>query len=98
MTAPYAASFAGAFVACWIVSRLVARFIFKKAQGITRVLAPNAVTLVVVTLLGGLGAANGGYPKFLSALAQYAPPVLLWIAIDATTHWVRVRRAASKAA
>ena len=78
----YLPFFAGALLVTWIVSRLARRVLFNKATGSQRALGPNVVALVLATLLGGLGLADGGPPQFVTALVQYLPPVLLLAAID----------------
>ena len=79
----YLAFFVGAFVLVWVVSRTIRRLLFKESSGWKRAIAPNLGTLVVATVLGGLGMADGGSPQFLNALLQYLPPIAVWVALDA---------------
>jgi hypothetical protein len=83
--------FIGALVITFLISRLVRRFAFRQAAGADRVIGPNLATLVIATVLGAFGMADGGSPAFSRAFLRYILPVAIWTVVDA----IRERRASS---
>ncbi len=74
---------AGAFVPCFLVSRLFLWLTRKwTGGGNWRVLACHAGSLAVATVLGGLGMADGGPFAGAQALQTYALPQLVLFIVD----------------
>ncbi|KFC74738.1 Periplasmic protein-like protein [Bosea sp. LC85] len=76
-----------ALVLTTIISAIVGRFTTS-----SRVFIANGLSLIIATLLSGLGRADGNDPDFVSAFGDYALPQLVVFAID----FLRSRGAAAR--
>jgi hypothetical protein len=73
----------GALLITFVVSRLLRRFAFRKVTGARKVLAPNIGALIVASIIGAFGMADGGSPAFGRAFLTYLLPVVIWTVVDA---------------
>ncbi len=72
----------GAIIITFLLNRLGA-FLFRKVSpDRTRILLANGVAFAFAVIVGGLGYADGGPPRFLYAASLYVLPALGWMAID----------------
>jgi hypothetical protein len=86
------AFFVGALVPTLGLSRLA--FIFMRSWkdgGVPRILLANGISLLVVTLLGGMGLADGGAFAAPQAFASYVLPQAVWLVFDLLRHYRRRR-------
>jgi hypothetical protein len=82
------AGFVGALIGVWIISRVLRATVFRALSGYSRLAAVYVSTLLLGTVLGGLGFADGGPPQFGYAFLSYLPPVLVWAGYD----YLRLRK------
>ena len=73
---------ASALFISWVVSRAARWLLFRKATGLRRALAPNAVSLVLLTLLEAVSSPAAGPPNVPGALLYYVPAALLLSGMD----------------
>jgi len=77
---------------------LISRILFLVTRswdgGVRRIVVVNAVSLLAVSFIAGMGMADGGAFAGLSALVLYAIPQAVWLVVDLFIH----RRRQSKAA
>jgi hypothetical protein len=72
----------GGLIITFIVSRLLTLVFRRWLANPKALVAANLATLVIATVIGGFGLADGGAPKFVLAFAQYTIPVLIWLVFD----------------
>ena len=75
-------SLIGALIITLLLSRVFRKWPFGRARGLMKAVGPNVLTLVLATVLGGFGNADGGSPQFLRAAGLYVLPVCLWTIVD----------------
>jgi hypothetical protein len=72
----------GALLITFLVSRLIGLLIRRWVSNPTKLLIANFGTLMVATVLGGYGFANGEQPLFSTAFFSYVVPVMVWLVHD----------------
>src|SRR3972149_9421409 len=76
------ATFIGALVPTFFLSRIMLRVMKSWDGGMRRLVVAHAVALLIVSFLGGMGFANGGAFAGWEAMAVYGFPQFLWFALD----------------
>ena len=72
----------GGVVAMLLLSRLTL-WIFKKlGDNERRIISAYLLAYGIAVLIGGMGYADGGPPRFLYAAGVYIVPALLWLVVD----------------
>lgn len=66
------------FVMTWVGMR-TSRFWL---SGYRQIAVGGALAIIIATVLGGFGFADGGPPRFFYAFATYLNATLLWIAVS----------------
>lgn len=74
--------FAGALIPTLLVSRLLLWVTRKWNGGVSRYLAAHLVSLLIASLLGGMGRADGGAFAPIEAAAIYIGPQVVWLLVD----------------
>ena len=72
----------GGLVLTYLLTRLGLWLTKKMGDNQRRIWIVYAVTFALTVVLGGLGFADGGPPRFVFAAAIYGGPLLLWLVID----------------
>lgn len=76
----------GAVVGGLLITFLIRRFwlwALKRIQDEKlRVFIAAALTLALSSVIGGLGYADGGPPRFLYAAMIYVVPTIMWLVVD----------------
>lgn len=74
--------FLGALIPTYLISRLFFFLLKKWDSGWQKVLFANCASLVLASLLGGMGMANDGAFAPINAFALYLLPQAFWLVFD----------------
>lgn len=77
----------GALIPTFLLSRLVLWFTKTWDGNYRRLILVHSMALLIASLLGGMGMADGGAFAGAQALATYFLPQLVWLAIDCYRQW-----------
>ena len=72
----------GAVFGTLLISRLTLWLFKKLGDNQRRIFVAYGVMYVFIVVVGGLGFADGGPPRFGYAIMIYTLPALLWLAVD----------------
>jgi len=86
------AFFIGALFLTWLVSRGLLALTKNWIGGLLRLASVHAASLALVSLVGGMGMADGGPFVAKQALSTYFLPQIVWLAIDSWRLQKRERR------
>lgn len=88
----YAAFFIGSLIPTLLVSRLLLVILKKWDGGITRIFFVHVITLIVASLVSGMGMADGGAFAPISGAISYFPSVMFWFMVDTIRNYRAPRR------
>lgn len=72
----------GALAITYLMSRLMLWLLKRVSDRRARCLWAHGLAYLLAAILGGLGYADGGPPKFLYAASLYLLPTIMWLVID----------------
>jgi len=72
----------GALLVTYAMSRLALWALKRIGDRKLRILIAHPAAFALAVVLGGLGYADGGPPRFLYAASVYVVPALLWFCVD----------------
>jgi hypothetical protein len=81
------AEWVGALLPTFLISRLMLWLMRSWDGGVRRLIMAHMVALLIATLIGGMGMADGGAFAAAKAFMVFAPPQAVWLTAD----WLRRR-------
>jgi hypothetical protein len=83
----------GALLITFLVSRCALLLLrFRHKGGGVRLFAAHLISFIVVTVIGGVGMADGGAFAGAKAATLYVLPQIFWLIVDLIRQWLRSRR------
>lgn len=77
------AFFIGALLPTFLISRFLLFILKKWDTKYKKLLFAHAISLLIATVIGGMGMADGGAFAAVQAFGAYLLPQALWLAVDA---------------